>query len=118
MPDQTEPAKPNPYELACERFNRISGSIQAIKAQAQSVIDWADQEWEAAQKNLRQYETSPGIPLPEYGWWPDERTSVNAHTDGSDYADPEVISRERRAHTPCQVPELHTSPWDAPGCTQ
>lgn len=73
MPDQT-----NPYELACERFNRISGSIAAIKAQAQSVIDWADQEWGAAQLNLRQYETSPGIPLPQYRedtWIPELHTN-------------------------------------------
>jgi hypothetical protein len=56
----------NPYEAACERFNRISESHAEIKRLAQSVIDWADDEWEAAQANLRQYETSPGIPLPEY----------------------------------------------------
>lgn len=70
MPDpiqpQTEPAKPNPYELAVERFNRISASIQAIKDQAQSVIQWAEAEYDAASENLRQYESQPGIALPEY----------------------------------------------------
>jgi hypothetical protein len=86
VPDQTESTKPNLYEIACERFNRISGSIAAIKAEAQSVIQWADDEYDAASENLRLYESEPGIPLPEY------RTPL--------------------------VPELHTSPWDVPGCTQ
>lgn len=66
MPDQTQPTKPNPYELAAERFNRISQSIAAIKAQAQSVIQWCDDEYDAASENLRQYESQPGIALPEY----------------------------------------------------
>jgi len=56
----------NPYEEACDRFNRISENYERICELAQGVIDWADNEYEAAQANLRQYESQPGIPLPEY----------------------------------------------------
>jgi hypothetical protein len=56
----------NDYERACERFNRISGSIAEIQQEAKAVIQWAEDEYAAAQDNLRQYESSPGIPLPQY----------------------------------------------------
>ncbi len=56
----------NDYEKACERFNRISGSYEQIKRTAAGVIEWADDEYEAAQDNLRQYESQPGVPLPQY----------------------------------------------------
>ena len=56
----------NDYELACERFNRISQDFAKIVEAAQGVITWANEEYEAAQDSLRKYESSPGIPLPEY----------------------------------------------------
>ncbi len=56
----------NTYEQACQRFERISRDRQHIQEAARQVIDWADNEYEAAQENLRHYEQAPGIPLPEY----------------------------------------------------
>jgi hypothetical protein len=56
----------NDYEKACERFERISQNYDAIRKVAQGVIDWANEEYDAAQANLRQYESQPGIPLPQY----------------------------------------------------
>jgi hypothetical protein len=57
---------PNPYERAAERFNRISADLPHIKALAQAVIDWADDEYDAASVDLARYESSPGILLPRY----------------------------------------------------
>lgn len=56
----------NPYEAACARFERISRSRSEIIKAAKAVIQWADDEYDAAQAELRQYEASPGIPKPEY----------------------------------------------------
>jgi hypothetical protein len=56
----------NEYETALLRFERISRGHAEIKRQAQAIIDWTDDEWDAAQANLRQYEKSPGIELPQY----------------------------------------------------
>ena len=56
----------NNYELACERFENIGRNYKKITDAAMAVIEWAGTEYEAASANLRQYETSPGIPLPEY----------------------------------------------------
>jgi hypothetical protein len=62
----TAAAIANPYEAACERFKKISGSIQAIERAAMDTIQQASDEYDAAQANLRQYESQPGIPLPQY----------------------------------------------------
>lgn len=56
----------NAYEAACERFSRASQNYPKAKAESERIIREADEEFDAAQANLRQYETSPGIPLPEY----------------------------------------------------
>jgi hypothetical protein len=56
----------NEYEAACERFNRASENHPIAMAEAQRIVDAANDEYEAAQANLRQYESSPGIPLPQY----------------------------------------------------
>ncbi len=56
----------SPYEAARARFDRIAENHAGIVKCAQGVIDWANGEYDAAQANLRQYEESPGIPLPEY----------------------------------------------------
>jgi hypothetical protein len=56
----------NPYEAACERFDHIVRTRPKIIADARAKIAAAEQEWEDAQANLRQYESAPGIPLPQY----------------------------------------------------
>lgn len=56
----------NPYEAACERFEAATRNLPAAKAEASRILREADEEWDAAQVNLRQYESSPGIPLPQY----------------------------------------------------
>lgn len=69
-PETPAPApEPNPYEEACARFNRISEDIPNIRAAVRNILHWAENEYIAAQANLRLYEESPGIPKPEYGWW-------------------------------------------------
>jgi hypothetical protein len=57
----------NPYEAACERFNRASANYPKAQAEAERILREADEEYEAARANLRQYESQPGIPLPQYG---------------------------------------------------
>ena len=56
----------NPYEAACDRFNRASKNYPKAKAEAARILAEAEAEWEAAQVNLRRYESQPGIPLPQY----------------------------------------------------
>jgi hypothetical protein len=56
----------NPYEVACLRFNRASENYPKVKAHAGQMLRDAEDEYEAARANLAQYETSPGIPKPEY----------------------------------------------------
>ena len=56
----------NDYERAAERFENISRNYKTITDAAMTVIEWAGTEYEAASANLAKYETSPGIPLPEY----------------------------------------------------
>lgn|SRR5487761_935269 len=65
-PEHAEQATANPYEAACERFNRASANWPKAKAEAEQLLREADDEWNAARANLRQYEQSPGIPLPQY----------------------------------------------------
>jgi hypothetical protein len=56
----------NPYEAACERFERASRNYPKAKAEAERILREANDEYDAAEANLRQYESAPGIPLPEY----------------------------------------------------
>ena len=56
----------NAYEEACERFERANQNYPVIKAHADLLLREANDEWDAAQDNLRQYESQPGIPLPQY----------------------------------------------------
>jgi hypothetical protein len=56
----------NPYEAACERFSRASRNYPKAKAESERILREADAEYDAAEANLRQYESQPGIPLPQY----------------------------------------------------
>jgi hypothetical protein len=56
----------NPYEEAAERFGRAAHNYPKAKAEAEKILREADDEWNAAVADLRQYESQPGIPLPEY----------------------------------------------------
>ena len=56
----------NPYEAACDRFERANQNYPVIKAYAEMLLREANDEWDAAQANLRQYESQPGIPLPQF----------------------------------------------------
>lgn len=56
----------NPYEAACERFERANQNCAKATAEAERILTEAENEWDAAQANLRQYESRPGIPLPQY----------------------------------------------------
>ena len=56
----------NDYETALLRFEKISRSHAEIKRQAQAIINWADNEWHAAWNGLREYESMPGVELPQY----------------------------------------------------
>ena len=59
----------NPYEEARERLERANQThreLVAIKAALENVQYLVQAEWAAATRNLRQYETTPGIPLPQY----------------------------------------------------
>lgn len=56
----------NPHEEACERFNRASENYPRAKAESERILREANEEYDAAEDNLRRYESAPGIPLPEY----------------------------------------------------
>ena len=59
----------NPYEEARERLERANQAhreLRAVKAQLENVQTLVEAEWASATRNLRRYETTPGIPLPEY----------------------------------------------------
>lgn len=56
----------NPYERACARYNRAEASYRAVAAHIGALVNASEAEFEAARAELRQYETSPGIPLPQY----------------------------------------------------
>jgi hypothetical protein len=59
----------NPYEEARERLERANEMLREIrgaKAQLEHLHAAIEAEWGSAIRNLRQYETTPGIPLPEY----------------------------------------------------
>ncbi len=59
----------NPYETARERLERASQACRELrdaKARLEDLDVTLQAEWAAATRNLRQYETTPGIPLPQY----------------------------------------------------
>ncbi len=59
----------NPYETARERLERASQAcleVKAAKARLEDLQITIEAEWAAATRNLRQYETTAGIPLPQY----------------------------------------------------
>ena len=67
LPYAFEALRLSDYEHAADRFERISRSLPEIIKAAQAVIDWANDEYDAAQDNLRRYESRPGIPLQHPG---------------------------------------------------
>lgn len=59
----------NPYETARERLEQAVGSLHAARKdrdEAEAYLFKAEAEWAAATYDLRQHETTPGIPLPQY----------------------------------------------------
>jgi hypothetical protein len=56
----------NAYEAACARLERADESLRAARIEADRIMRKADEERQAAEDNLSRYETSPGIPLPQY----------------------------------------------------
>jgi hypothetical protein len=58
--------EPNPYEAACARFNAAVRNHAIATAEADAMVRAADDEWEAANANLAEYEDRPGIPKPQY----------------------------------------------------
>ena len=59
----------NPYETARERLERAGQAcleVRAAKARIEDLEVTIEAEWSAATRDLRQYETTPGIPLPQF----------------------------------------------------
>ena len=59
----------NPYETARERLEAACQELREAKRdrdEAEAYLLRAEAEWADATRNLRQYETTPGIPLPQY----------------------------------------------------
>lgn len=56
----------SPYETACERFQAASEDYRKAKAEAHRILTEAEAEYSAAEDGLRQFESAPGIPLPQY----------------------------------------------------
>jgi hypothetical protein len=78
----------NAYEQAADRFNRISASLPGITDACQQIIAWAEDECDTAAADLARYETSPGIPLPQYRpgyhehWRPGQPLVKHCHAAG------------------------------------
>ena len=59
----------NPYEASRERLEQAVISLRAAKKdrdEAEAYLLKAEARWAAATRDLCQYETKPGIPLPQY----------------------------------------------------
>ncbi len=59
----------NPYEVARERLeraNQMRRELKAAQARLEDLQVTVEVEWAAATRGLYQYETKPGIPLPQY----------------------------------------------------
>jgi hypothetical protein len=54
------------YEQAVKRFSAAVRDHAIARTEAEAMVAAADEEWEAAEANLRRYESQPGIPLPEF----------------------------------------------------
>jgi hypothetical protein len=57
---------PEEYELACARLDAADLRAQYVRRGNERDMQAAEAEYEAAQANLRRFEASPGIPLPQY----------------------------------------------------
>lgn len=56
----------NLHEEAAARFDRATENYPRAVAEADRILREASTEVDAAEANLRQYESAPGIPRPEY----------------------------------------------------
>lgn len=56
----------NPYEQACDRMETARRNCREAKVEAERILRETEDEYAAALDNLRQYESQPGIPRPEY----------------------------------------------------
>ena len=59
----------NAYEEARERLDLADKAYRQIRAAQAALADAetvVEAEWAAANRNLRQYESKDGIPLPQY----------------------------------------------------
>lgn len=56
----------NAYEEACERWRLAVENHRKALDEAVLMIEQAEAEHRAAEKNLRKYEDSPGVPKQEY----------------------------------------------------
>ncbi len=59
----------NAYEAARVRLEagcQVRREAKRDRDEAEAYLLRAEAEWAGATRNLRQYETTPGIPLPQY----------------------------------------------------
>ena len=71
----------NAYELAGERFNRAGPACLKARREAERIVRDAEAEYAAAEAALTAFESSPGVPLPEYrSRWADEYNAAHAQT--------------------------------------
>jgi len=59
----------NPYEQARKRFEVACQELREAKRdrdEAEAYLLKAEAEWAGATRDLRQYETTPGVPLPQF----------------------------------------------------
>ena len=62
----------NPYQEARERLelaNQAHRELRIARAVLERTETVVEAEWAAATRNLRRYESKPGIPLPQYRTW-------------------------------------------------
>jgi hypothetical protein len=73
----------SPYEAARERFELIARTRPKIVADARALIEWAEREWSDANAALAEFESSPGIPLPQYrDSWDFAKPAMSVRLDG------------------------------------
>lgn len=54
------------HEAARQRYEQAERNLPLAKAEAEQMVDAAEDEWMAAVRNLSRFEESPGVPLPRY----------------------------------------------------
>jgi hypothetical protein len=59
-------SNPNPYEAAVTRYRVVRELYVSVRKAYQDVVNALEEEWTAAEHNLARYESSPGVPLPQY----------------------------------------------------